>query len=81
MTELEKANKTIEELLEINSELAADNNNITKARRKIMELEIRNGRLERERDKYKYKLIHRDEHFKELMKESILELIEERWRP
>ena len=79
--ELEKANKTIEELMKINSELAADNNNITKARRKIMELEIRNGRLEKERDKYKYKLIHRDEHFKELMKESILELIEERWRP
>lgn len=74
-------NKTIEELMKINSELAADNNNITKARRKIMELEIRNGRLEKERDKYKYKLIHRDEHFKELMKESILELIEERWRP
>jgi len=67
--------------MKINSELAADNNNITKARRKIMELEIRNGRLEKERDKYKYKLIHRDEHFKELMKESILELIEERWRP
>lgn len=74
------ADRTIEELLKINSELAADNNNITKARRKIMELEIRNGRLERERDKYKYKLIHRDEHFKEIIKESILELIEERLR-
>lgn len=77
----ENANKkTIEELLKINSELAADNNNITKARRKIMELEMRVNRLVKERDKYQTKLIHRDEHFKEIIKESIMELIEERIR-
>ena len=73
-------NKTIEELQKINSELAADNNNITKARRKIMELEMRVNRLVKERDKYQTKLIHRDEHFKEIIKESIMELIEERVR-
>lgn len=77
---LKKDNKTIEELLKINSELAADNNNITKARRKIMELEMRVNRLIKERDKYQTKLIHRDEHFKEIIKESIMELIEERIR-
>ena len=75
MTELEKANKTIEELLRINEELAGTNGQKEKARLRIYELEAKLQKAIEEREKFRWKLIHREEVLKEAVKEAIREIV------
>lgn len=75
MTELEKANKTIEELLRINEELAGTNGQGEKARLRIYELEAKLQKAIEEREKFRWKLIHREEVLKEAVKEAIREIV------
>lgn len=75
MTELEKANKTIEELLRINEELAGANGQEEKARLRIYELEAKLQKAIEEREKFRWKLIHREEVLKKAVKEAIREIV------
>lgn len=77
--DLEKANATIEELMAINEKLAADNNNIAKARRKINELSTQLKEERKQREKLEGKLVHREERDKRIIKEAINEYIDEAW--
>lgn len=76
MTELEKANKTIQELIKINEELGGYNNNIEKARRRIIELENKLKKAEDLNIKYQRKLTNRKYIIKESIKEILIELLE-----
>lgn len=76
MTELEKANETIKELLQINEELGGINGQHEKARRKIIELENKLKKAEELNNKYQRKLINRKALIKESIREVMLELIE-----
>lgn len=75
MTELEKANKTIQELLEINEQLGGYNNNTEKARRRIIELENKLKKAEDLNIKYQRKLTNRKYIIKESIKEVLIELL------
>lgn len=76
MTELEKANKTIQELLAINEQLGGYNNNIEKARRRIIELENELKKAEDLNIRYQRKLTNRKYIIKESIKEVLIELLE-----
>ena len=76
MTELEKANKTIQELLAINEQLGGYNNNIEKARRRIIELENKLKKAEDLNIRYQRKLTNRKYIIKESIKEVLIELLE-----
>lgn len=75
MTELEKANETIQELLVINEQLGGLNNNTEKARRRIIELENKLKKAEDLNIKYQRKLTNRKYIIKESIKEVLIELL------
>ena len=76
MTELEKANKIIHELIKINEELGGYNNNIEKARRRIIELEHKLKKVEDLNIKYQRNLTNCKYIIKESIKEILIELLE-----
>lgn len=76
MTELEKAQKTIEELLEINEELAGLNETQERARQRIRTLETRLQERDEKILKYQRKLNNRKEVIKEAIKELLVEYLE-----
>lgn len=76
MTELEKAQKTIEELLEINEELAGLNDTQERARQRIRTLETRLQERDEKILKYQRKLNNRKELIKEAIKELLVEYLE-----
>ena len=76
MTELEKAQKTIEELLEINQELAGLNDTQERARERIRTLETRLHERDEKIHTYQRKLNNRKEVIKEAIKELLLEYLE-----
>lgn len=75
MTELEKANQTIKELLEINEQLSGLNGENGRARRKILDLEKRLRQAEEKNRKYQRILENRKTVIKIAMKEAIKEMI------
>lgn len=81
MTELEKANQTIKELLEINEQLSGLNGENGRARRKIIDLEKRLRQAEEKNKKYQRILENRKTVIKIAMKEAIKEMIfrDEEW--
>ena len=81
MTELEKANQTIKELLEINEQLGGLNSENGRARRKIIDLEKRLRQAEEKNKKYQRILENRKTVIKIAMKEAIKEMIfrDEEW--
>lgn len=76
MTELEKAQKTIEELMEINEELAGLNDTQERARQRIRTLETRLQERDEKIYKYQRKLNNRKEVIKEAIKELLVEYLE-----
>lgn len=77
MTELEKANRTIDELMRINEELAGLNNSNETARQKIHELE---KKLKQERElnsKYQRILENRKNIIKASMREILRDILDE----
>lgn len=75
MTELEKANQTIKELLEINEQLGGLNGENERARRKILDLEKRLKKAEEKNEKYQRILENRKTVIKIAIKEVIKEMI------
>lgn len=75
MTELEKANQTIKELLEINEQLAGLNGENEKARRKILDLEKRLKEAKELNAKYQRILENRKSVIKIAIKEVAKEMI------
>jgi hypothetical protein len=76
MTELEKANKTIEELIEINQELAGVNSGRMKALERIRDLENELHIVYEQNHKYQRKLVNRKEIIKDAMRELLIEILE-----
>ena len=75
MTELEKANKTIQKLLAINEQLGGYNNTTEKARLRIIELENKLKKAEDLNIRYQRKLTNRKAIIKESIKEVLIELL------
>ena len=73
--ELNKANKTIEELMAINEQLGGYNNNTEKARLRIIELENKLKKAEDLNIRYQRKLTNRKYIIKESIKEVLIELL------
>ena len=76
MTELEKANKTIEELKQLNQELAASRDAIF-ARNKIDQLEHTVADQRRRLEKLERKLTNRKLIIKDVIKEMLAEVLNE----
>ena len=76
MTELEKAQKTIEELMEINEELAGLNDSQERTRERIRTLETRLHERDEKIYKYQRKLNNRKEVIKAAIKELLVEYLE-----